>query len=234
MSATVATSRVGRAPIRVVIADDHGIVRSSLRQLLETRPEITVVGEAANGEEAVAQIERHTPDVALVDLAMPGTDGMSALRRICAAKLATRVLVMSALEDAGHIRDAFANGAAGFLPKSGVAPDLFSAIETVAAGRRYLHPRNVGLIAGPPMRAMECELSPRESEVLRLIALGYANKEIAAHLGVSVKTVETFKARAARKVGAHSRVDIVRFAIARGWMVLSATEPGKGSGGSRA
>jgi len=223
MSSVAPAARSSRATIRVLIADDHTLVRTAIRRLLETRPELSVVDEATDGEEAIARIKQSAPDVALIDLLMPRVDGLSVIRRITESKSATRLLALTAHDDAQYIRDSLMAGAAGFLPKDCVAADLFAAIETVAAGQRYIHPRNIdGVLNLRPKRAsLALDLSERESEVLKRVALGYSNKEIAEHLGVSVKTVETFKSRAMQKLGAKSRVDIVRTAIDRGWFASS-------------
>ena len=209
------------AHCRIVIADDHPIVRASVRCLLETSGAITVVAEAADGEDALAKIDQFRPDVALVDVSMPKLNGIEVTRRVATSGHRTRVLALTAFEDGHHVRDSLAAGAAGFIPKSAAANDLIAAIQAVAAGGHYVHSRVVGAIietvADRETRDTS-ELSVRESEVLRLIALGYSNKEISSQLSVSVKTIETYKARGMEKIGAKSRVDIVRHAASRGWL----------------
>jgi two-component system response regulator NreC len=204
---------------RVLIADDHPIVRTAFRCLLETAPRITVVAEAQDGEEALAKIVELRPDVALVDIAMPKMNGIDVARRSAAARAPTRILTLTAAEDERAVRESLAAGAAGFVPKSAAAVELIAAIHAVATGGRYLHPRSMpALIRTLPAGRCQGELSAREGEVLRLVALGSSNKEIASQLSLSIKTVETYKARAMEKIGASSRVDIMRFAVRRGWL----------------
>lgn len=209
-----------RAPCRVLIADDHELVRTAIRCLLQTSPAITVVAEARDGNEALAMIKELRPDVALVDIGMPKRNGIEVAREVTTASVPTRILALTAHEDDRCVRDTFAAGAAGYLPKSAAATELFAAIHAVAAGRRYLHPRLVQALIGTISHGGRpyIELSGRESDVLRLLALGYSNKEIAVTLSVSVKTVETYKARAMEKIGANSRVGIVQFAVKHGWL----------------
>lgn len=204
---------------RVLIADDHPIVRASVRALLETTSSIQVVAEAEDGEAALARIVELKPDVALVDIGMPKLDGIEVARRLAGSDCRTRVVALTAFEDGRHVRDCLAAGAAGFVPKSAAASDLFAAIRAVLAGGHYVHPRLVSELVGltPARPPSTASLSPRENDVLRLIAFGFSNKEIGARLAVSVKTVETYKARAMEKIDAKSRVDIVRFATKQGW-----------------
>jgi DNA-binding NarL/FixJ family response regulator len=210
-----------RKRIRLLIADDHSLVRSAIKALLETEPSITVVAEAADGTEAWTKITEFQPDVALVDVEMPRTNGIELTQRITTSCLNTRVVALTAYEDDRHVRDSLAAGAVGYVPKSAAATELRSAIHAVVAGHRYIHPHVsrvlLNIIGVSKASATVNELSSRETEVMRLIALGYANKEIAAKLQVSVKTVETYKARGMEKVGATSRVEIVRFATTQGW-----------------
>lgn len=208
-------------PCRILIADDHPIVRASVRCLLETAPTFSVVAEAEDGEDALAKIEQFAPDVALVDVAMPKLNGIEVVRRVASSQTRTRILALTAFEDGHHVRESLTAGAAGFVPKSAAAVDLIAAIHAVAAGGHYVHPRvalDVFASKRHIDRAGTSELSARESDVLRLIACGFTTREIAAQLEVSVKTVETYKARALQKIGGASRVDIVRFAVSRGWL----------------
>lgn len=200
---------------RVVIADGHRIVRASVRCLLESAPSISVVAEAEDGEEALSKIEQFQPDVALVDVAMPRLNGIEVVRRIVRAAHRTRVLALTAFEDGRHLRESLAAGAAGFIAKSAPAADLIDAIHVVASGRPYMHGRAAAELHTRPV---ECSLSIRETDVLRHLALGYSNKEIGSALGISVKTVETYKARAMEKIRVTSRVEIVRFAVTQGWL----------------
>lgn len=205
---------------RILIADDHPIVRASVRCLVETAPTITVVAEAEDGEDALVKIEQFVPDVAVVDVAMPRLNGIEVVRRVANSSRKTRILALTALDDVRHVRESLAAGAAGFIPKSAAGAELIEAIHAVAAGKRYVHPRVAAELLGLTRltRPVECQLSIRETEVLRFIALGFSHKEIATNLDLSVKTVETYKARAMEKIGASSRFDIVRFAVERGWL----------------
>lgn len=204
---------------RVLLADDHAIVRAGFRCLLEAGGDIEVIGEAGDGEEAVAKIAALAPDLALVDVCMPRLDGIEVTRRVAASRQPTRVLAVTAIEDAHTIQQVLAAGGAGYLPKSAAGADLVSAVRTVAAGELYVHRSVVGDILRHQFRGEAAELlTEREVEVLRGIALGYSNKEIAARHDLSVKTVETYKARAMAKLGLRSRVEIVRHALRRGWL----------------
>lgn len=209
-------------PCRVVIADDHGLVRAGMRCLLESAATIQVVAEAEDGEEALARIAELHPDVAVVDLDMPKLDGIEVTRRLASSGQPTRVIALAASEDGHLVRDALAAGAMGFVPKSAAPADLFTAIQVVLAGEQYVHPRVVSaaietLLNRPNDHGKPNELSARESEVLRLLALGHTTREIAHRLAVSIKTVETYKARGMEKIGTASRVELVRFAAASGW-----------------
>lgn len=179
-----------------------------------------MVADAEDGEEALRQARRHRPHVVLVDVAMPKLDGIEVTKRICDTCPETRVLALTAIEKEEYVRAALGAGAAGYVPKSAMTEELMQAIHTVARGERYVHPRVahalLELLKPHTARGLT-ELSFREAEVFRLIALGYTNKEIAVRLDVSVKTVDTYKVRAAEKLGVKSRADIVRFARDRGW-----------------
>lgn len=216
-------SKDSRAPdhrYRVLIADDHPIVRASVKCLLEMSSTISVVAEAQDGEEAWSKIQELKPDVAVIDVAMPKLNGIEVARLAAELAQQTRVLALTAWEDGRHARDSLAAGAAGFVPKSAAAADLIAAIHAVASGGHYVHPRVAGevLSSGSRPGPDERQLNVREAEVLRLLALGLSNKEIASSLDVSVKTVETYKARGMEKIGATSRKEVVRFAVGRGWL----------------
>jgi DNA-binding NarL/FixJ family response regulator len=200
-----------------------------LRVLLEAQGGFRVVGEAADGEDALSQVRQHRPAIALVDVAMPKLDGIEVTKRICDSCPNTRVLALTALEREDYVRAALGAGAAGYVPKSALTGELIAAIHTVASGKRYVHPRVEHALLEllkPHASGGLPELSFREAEVFRLIALGYTNKEIAVRLNVGVKTVDTYKLRAAEKLGMKSRVDIVRFAVARGWLAPERVMPG--------
>jgi len=205
--------------ISVLICDDHALVRSGLRRLLEAEPEIEVVGEAADAEEAIAATAARQPDVLLLDVVMPGRSGIEALPELTAAAPATRVLVLSMQDDPSYVRQAFAAGAAGYLLKEAADADLLQAIREVAARRRYVHPvlgARVAAAEGTTDPTKSDRLSAREHEVLHLLALGHTNQEIAKILFISIRTAETHRARIMQKLGLSTRAEIVRYALAAG------------------
>jgi DNA-binding NarL/FixJ family response regulator len=209
--------------LHILLADDHAVVREGLRRLIELQPDMEVVAEAAVGNEAVAQATRLRPDVAVVDVSMGQAGGADATKRLRMLVPPIRVLALTVHEDSSYLRELLEAGASGYMLKRAAAEELIRAIRAVAAGGVYVDPR-VGekLVRSLGTRRVGSttaisELSEREDAVLRLIAQGYTNKEIAAQLGVSVKTVETYKARSMEKLGLRSRVDIVRTATERGW-----------------
>ena len=211
--------------VRVLIADDHGTVREGMRLLIEKEPNMEVVGLAAEGGEAVRLARELHPDVVLMDISMPGMDGLDATRRLGEAFPQVRVLALTRHADYGYLTEMLRAGAKGYVLKQSSSADLVSAVRAVAAGQNYLDPAVTGkLIGGYVKRSTEAgavpkeELSEREEEVLRLIARGHSNKEIAARLSISVKTVEAHKANGTGKLGLAGRSDIVNYAIFRGWM----------------
>jgi DNA-binding NarL/FixJ family response regulator len=212
-------------PLRIVVADNHAVWCAGLTLLLNTQPGMAVVGEAHTAPDAIAQVEALQPDMLLMDVTMPGGCGASATAHLTRACPHTRVLVLTAYEEGEHVRHMRQAGAAGYVLKRAAVDDLVQAIRTVMAGGMYLDPAVVGSVVRahlslpPPAEAMESKsLSARESDVLRLRAWGHGNKEIAAQLGVSTKTVETYKARLMDKLHLYSRVDLVRYAVQQGWL----------------
>jgi DNA-binding NarL/FixJ family response regulator len=207
--------------LRILIADHHAVVRSALRLLLEMKGGFEIVAEASDGEAALEAVAQMRPDVALVDVAMPRMDGIEVTKHIRVRYPLTRVLALTAIEDESYVRAALAAGASGYVPKAANAAEVMEAIRIVAGGKNYVHPR-VALARGVAPVGAPCnplhDLTPREMEVIRLIAYGYVHKEVAARLNVSVKTVETHKGRAMQKLGVSSRVDIVRLAAQHGWI----------------
>lgn len=212
--------------IRVALADDHPIVLAGIRTLLNADPEIELVGEATNGSEALPMIHAADPDVAVVDVSMPGLNGLELTERVADACPRTRVLVLTVHEDAAYVQPLLKAGARGYLLKRSAAEDLLRAVRAVAAGGVYLDPSVVSHALAHPAadsRISVAEpaadaLSPRETDVLRLIAQGFSNKEIARRFDLSVKSVETYKARAAEKLGLRTRAEIIRYAAAHGWL----------------
>ena len=209
--------------IRVLLADDHAILRAGLRMLLESQPDMTVVAEAADGEEAIRRAGGSRPDVAVVDLTMPGLSGVETLERLRREVPETRLLVLTMHDDPGYARLALAAGASGHLIKDAESGELLAAIRAVHRGRTVVQ---VGAEAKPdgPLRAAVPALSPREREVLKLLAHGHTNREVADRLSLSVKTVETHRARLSDKLDLHSRADLVRLALDLGLL-----EPRRGA-----
>lgn len=210
------------ANIRVLIADDHAVLRAGLRVLIDAQPDMEVVGEAADGEEAARKAVDMRPDVALIDITMPGSGGIKAIGRIMDACPQTRVLVLTMHDVPGYLRSALAAGATGYVVKRAADSELLSAIRGVHRGRTVLDPAlatavvqgALGKKASPGQPANP--LSPREREVLDLVAQGYTNQQVADRLGLSVKTVETYRARLVEKLGLRSRADLVRYALDSG------------------
>lgn len=211
--------------IRVVLADDHAVVREGLKVLLNAQPDIEVVGEAADGESACRAANELAPDVLVMDLYMPllgGADATARVRRDCPD---VRVLALTVHEEPLYLTQLLRAGASGYVLKRAAASELVQAVRTVARGDTYIDPSLAGAVVvgyldaqAAAERPTHDPLSEREREVLERIARGFSNKEIAAELGLSVKTVETYKARVAEKLSLRTRVDIVRYAARQGWL----------------
>jgi len=200
--------------IRVLLADDHAILRAGLRMLLSAQPDMTVVAEASDGDEAVRRALATRPDVAVVDLTMPGPSGVETLGRLRREVPATRLLVLTMHDDPGYARVALAAGASGHVIKDADSGELLAAIRAVHRGRTFVR---VGAGESTAVRpTAPPPLSPRERQVLQLLAHGHTNREIADHLALSVKTIETHRARLGEKLGVHKRAELVRFAIELG------------------
>jgi DNA-binding NarL/FixJ family response regulator len=210
--------------IRVVLADDHVVVREGLRLLLRSAPDISVVGEASNGEGAVALARQHTPDVLVLDLDMPGGDGASTLDAIQSAVPTVRVLILTMHAERDRLLPVLEAGACGYLSKSSAASDLIEAVRVVASGEVYVRPVAARLLATAlvPKRADESArgryrtLSERERTILLSVAQGYNGAEIARRLAISSKTVDAYKRRVEVKLGLGHRTDYVRFACDAG------------------
>jgi two-component system response regulator NreC len=203
--------------IRVLVVDDHAIVRSGLRRVLDAEEDIETVGEAPSAERAVFEALEHKPDVVLLDVVMPGKSGIEGLPAILQAVPETRVLVLSMQDDPRYVREAFEAGASGYVLKEAADTEVVDAVRAVAAGTRYVHPalgaRLVSADAEERRRADADPLSEREREVLRLLALGHTNQEIAALLYISVRTAETHRAHIMQKLSLSSRAELVRYAL---------------------
>ena len=213
--------------IRVLIVDDHAVVRSGLRLLLEREADLQVVGEAGSADEAVRAARLEKPDVVLLDVVMPGRSGIEVTGDVIEASKGAKVLVLSMQDDPSYVREAFAAGAAGYLLKEGADSELVQAVRQVADGGRYVHPTLGARLAQAEVeaarRAEADPLSDREREVLRLLALGHTNQEIASRLYISVRTAETHRAHIMQKLRLGTRAELVRYALANGLLDEPAT-----------
>ena len=206
--------------IRVLIVDDHALVRSGLRLLLESEEDITVEDEGGTADDAVRLARLHKPDVVLLDVSMPGRTGLDAAPEIREAAPKAQILVLSMQDDPSYVREAFASGASGYLLKEAADSELVSAVREVAGGKRYVHPalgaRLAAAEAEAEAKAAADPLSDREREVLRLLALGHTNQEIAKMLYISVRTAETHRAHIMQKLRLSTRAELVRYALQQG------------------
>jgi two-component system response regulator NreC len=214
--------------IRVLVVDDHAVVRTGLRRVLDAEADIETVGEAPNAERAVFEAMEHGPDVVLMDVAMPGQSGIEALPALLQSVPDTRVLMLSMQDDPGYVRAAFEAGASGYVLKEAADSEVVAAVRAVASGDRYVHPslgaRLVAAEAEERRRAQADPLSDREREVLRLLALGHTNQEIASMLYISVRTAETHRAHIMQKLRLSSRAELVRHALEQGLLEPQADE----------
>ncbi len=215
--------------IRILIADDHGVVRAGLRALLNVESDIEVVGEAENGMQVLALARSLQPDVVLLDISMPGLDGLQALRRLHEQTPQPRVLVLTVHEDAGLLQESIRAGASGYIVKRAVETELLDAIRAVCRGQIYIHPAMTRSLL-PETRREGClspeRLTPREVQVLQLIAQGYTNRQIAAEWTISVRTVEGHRASLMAKLNLHSRVELVRYCLEHGLLPVEPQRQG--------
>ena len=206
--------------ISVLIVDDHAVVRSGLRLLLEAEHDIDVVGEAGTAREAVFEVRSTKPDVVLMDVAMPGGSGIDVIPQLLHEAPETKILMLSMQDDPNYVRQAFEAGASGYVLKEAADAEVVAAVRDVAQGRSYDNPalgaRLVAAESEARKRAEADPLSDREREVLRLLALGHTNQEIAKMLYISVRTAETHRAHIMQKLNLRSRADLVRYALANG------------------
>jgi two-component system, NarL family, response regulator NreC len=204
----------------VVLVDDHAVVRSGIRLLLDGQGDIEVVGEAGNGTDAILRARALKPDVVLLDVVMPGESGIEVLPKLLEESPETKVLVLSMQDDPSYVREAFAAGAHGYVLKEAADEEVVSAVREIARGGRYVHPalgaRMVAADAEEKAAADADPLSEREREVLRLLALGHTNQEIAQKLYISVRTAESHRAHIMRKLRLATRAELVRYALAHG------------------
>jgi two-component system response regulator NreC len=219
--------------IRVMIVDDHAILRAGLRMLVNAQTDMEVVSEAPDGEKAVQEIRETKPDVTLLDLTMPRVGGMKALQEIARDCRETRVLILTMHDDPAYLRSALAAGASGYLLKRAVDSELIAAIRAVHRGGIFVDPRLASILVqdvlakkgtkAGPTRPVNI-LSDRELQVLSLVARGYSSAQIAKQIFVGVKTVETYRSRFAEKLGLRTRSDVIRFAVQMGLLTPEALE----------
>jgi two-component system response regulator NreC len=199
--------------ITVVVADDHAVVRTGLRLLLDREPDLEVVAEAGEVAEALRYVRAHRPDVLVLDLNMPGGPSLPAIPQVAAASAGTRVVVLTMQDDPAFAREALQSGAAGYVLKEAAGTELVEAVRLAARGETYLNPRlGARLAAAPEPAGPPDHLTEREVEVLQLIALGHTNPEIADQLYLSVRTVESHRAHIQQKVRRSTRAELVRYA----------------------
>jgi DNA-binding NarL/FixJ family response regulator len=212
-------------PFRVLLADDHVTVRHGLRLLIDGQPDMKVIAEASDGAAAVRRALELKPDVVVMDISMPGMNGLVATRTLKQAWPQTAVITLTRHGDDAYLQELLRAGVSGYVLKQSASSELLQAIRVAASGGQYLDSTLTARVTagflgreGKRVGKSGAQVSDREAEVLRLIASGYSNKEIAARLDLSVKTVEAHKANAMRKLGLTGRIDIVKYAILQGWL----------------
>ncbi len=212
-------------PSRVLMVDDHPVVLAGLKALVDRDPDFEVVGKARDGRTALRLARELLPDLVVLDISLPEINGIEVATTLLAEQPKCRVLILTVHEERAYLRQLVEAGVSGYLLKRSAADELIRAMHAVMAGGVYLDPAVAAKAMLRPSRSAQpksgeaAELSERESDVLRLVAGGHSNKEISARLGISVKTVETYKARAMDKLGFRSRVEVVRYAAEQGWLL---------------
>jgi DNA-binding NarL/FixJ family response regulator len=211
--------------IRIVLADDHETVREGLKAILNEHEDLEVIAEAENGQEAVTRTSALHPDIVIMDVSMPVLNGLEATAAIALSSPDTHVLVLTRHGEEAYLQQLLRAGADGYVLKQSRSNVLVGAVRAIASGKKYLDPAVTAKVIGgfkrpvaSPEQHAPVTLSAREEEVLRMVAWGHGNKEIATELGLSVKTVETHKANATAKLGFTDRSEIVRFAVLKGWL----------------
>jgi len=210
--------------IRILLADDHTVVRKGLRLLLESHPDLEVIADAADGRETVALAERHTPDVVVMDVAMPALNGIEAARQICAKLPHTAIVFLSMHSDEGYVLKALKAGARAYLLKDSAEQDLISAVKAVTEGKAFFSPAISKMLVEDYMRQMQERavedsydlLTTREREILQLLAEGKSNKEVANVLNLSLYTIETHRSNIFQKLNLHSTAELILYAIRKG------------------
>jgi DNA-binding NarL/FixJ family response regulator len=210
--------------LRVLLAEDHKVMREGLRMVVNREANMEVVGEADNGLAAIALTQELRPDVVVMDVSMPDLNGLKATETLKKTLPDTKVLILTRHTDSSYVQQLLRSGASGYVLKQSASEELVRAIRRVAAGQTYLDPAITEHVVGSSASGRGTassagkSLTKREEDVLRFVALGFLTKEIASRLQISIKTVETHKANAMNKMGMHSRIDIVRYAVLQGWL----------------
>ena len=211
--------------LRILLADDHETVREGLKMIIGAQDDMEIVAEVGDGLAAIEQAEKLQPDVVVMDISMPKLNGLKATQKLKQCCPDVKVLALTRHKDDGYLQQILRAGASGYVLKQSASAELLHAIRAIAAGGKYLDPSVAGKVMGTyadhqltPHGRPAIDVSDREGEVLRFIAWGYSNKEIASQLGLSVKTVEVHKANAMKKLGMQSRIDIVRYSVLQGWL----------------
>lgn len=213
------------AKLRILLAEDHGTVREGVKMLVNEQPDMEVVGEAGDGDTAINEARRLVPDIVLMDISMPVLNGLKATEKLHSLLPGVRIIALTRHTDDGYLQQLIAAGAMGYVLKQSAPNELLSAIRVIRSGKSYLDPSLTKKVMGGYASRAESqrgetkgELTGRESEVLRLISVGYSNKEIGVRLNLSVKTIEAHKSSAMRKLGMSGRIDIVKYAILQNWL----------------
>lgn len=218
--------QLGESPaLRIFLAEDHEMVREGLKAVVNSQPDMEVVGEASDGLSAVARVMDLRPDVVVMDVSMPRMNGLEATEKLRKSYPQVKVLTLTRHTDIGYMQKLFGAGASGYVLKQSASSELVRAIRAIVAGNNYLDPAITAKVLNGYVTkhtnlldSKWSDLSAREEDVLKKVAWGYSNKEIAAHLDISVKTVEAHKANAMKKLELRSRIDVVRFALIQGWL----------------
>lgn len=211
--------------LRILLVEDHEIVREGVKTMVSAQADMEVVGEAGDGRTALRLAQKLQPDIVVMDISMPDMNGLQATEKMKQCCPEVKILMLTRHTELGFLQQIIGAGASGYVLKQSASTELLGAIRTVAGGGNHLDPAIAGKVMGSFARARvkpraeaQGSISDREAEVLRLIAWGYSNKEIATRLEISVKTVEVHKANAMRKLDMRSRIDIVRYAMLQGWL----------------
>ncbi len=219
----LANSAASAAPIQIMLVDDHPVLRSGVKTLLQAERDLRVIGEAGDGQSAVKLATELTPDIVVMDVSLPDLSGAEATKQILAKSPSMRILALTAHEDAAFARILLDAGATGYALKRSACDELVRAVRIVAGGGTYVDPSIAGALIGPerarsPGASPTVNLSEREVEVIRFVAQGFTSKEMAARLDLSPRTLETYKARAMAKLNLRSRADLIRYAMRAGWL----------------